>query len=341
MSAPIDKATGHTLAASILWLASSPVPHAALEAATSPPAQQSAEQPADQSGQISEVVVTATEPRYVAPTRRDQIGRIWAPVYINQQGPFRLVLDSGASHSGINHRVAEVLGLPPDASRQVLLLGVTGAAAVATVQVDSMTVGDLAFGASQLPIVTDALGGADGILGTDGMSGRRIVVDFRHDRITIQRSHGERAAAGFRTVPFKLIRGNLLAVDASVGGIRTTAIIDTGGEITIANLALRRALDRRHAPPKTRRDDIEGVTTDIQQGDASHTPPLEIISAQHDSAVEIRYPDVTFGDMRIFEHWHLAAEPAMLVGMDALGLLDTLVIDYRRQELQIRTRDSP
>jgi hypothetical protein len=28
----------------------------------------------------------------------------------------------------------------------------------------------------------------------------------------------------------------------------------------------------------------------------------------------------------------------MLVGMDALGLLDALVIDYRRHELQIRMR---
>jgi hypothetical protein len=29
-------------------------------------------------------------------------------------------------------------------------------------------------------------------------------------------------------------------------------------------------------------------------------------------------------------------EPAILIGMDALGLLDTLVIDYRRHELQMR-----
>ena len=38
------------------------------------------------------------------------------------------------------------------------------------------------------------------------------------------------------------------------------------------------------------------------------------------------------------EHWRLTDEPAMLVGMDALGVLDTLLIDYRRHELQIRMR---
>jgi hypothetical protein len=42
--------------------------------------------------------------------------------------------------------------------------------------------------------------------------------------------------------------------------------------------------------------------------------------------------------MQIFEHWHLTHEPALLIGMDALGLLEVFVIDYRRHELQLRTR---
>jgi hypothetical protein len=29
-------------------------------------------------------------------------------------------------------------------------------------------------------------------------------------------------------------------------------------------------------------------------------------------------------------------EPAVLIGMDVLGLLDTLIIDYQRHELQLR-----
>jgi hypothetical protein len=31
-------------------------------------------------------------------------------------------------------------------------------------------------------------------------------------------------------------------------------------------------------------------------------------------------------------------QPAVLIGMDVLGILDTLVIDYKRRELQVRTR---
>src|ERR1044072_8016836 len=38
---------------------------------------------------IDEVLVEAPLPRYVAPTLRDSIGRIWAPVFINGNGPLR------------------------------------------------------------------------------------------------------------------------------------------------------------------------------------------------------------------------------------------------------------
>ena len=59
---------------------------------------------------LEELAVIAEEPRFVAPTRHDRIGRIWAPVHINGQGPFRLVLDTGASHSALTPRLAETLG---------------------------------------------------------------------------------------------------------------------------------------------------------------------------------------------------------------------------------------
>jgi hypothetical protein len=34
-------------------------------------------------------------------------------------------------------------------------------------------------------------------------------------------------------------------------------------------------------------------------------------------------------DMHIFAHWHLTHEPALLIGMDVLGLLDVFIIDWR------------
>ena len=86
---------------------------------------------------LDEVVVSAPEPRYVAPTTRDRIGRIWAPVLINGKGPYRLVLDTGATRSAVIQRVVDDAGLPVH-DRPVRLRGVTGSAIVPAVHADTL-----------------------------------------------------------------------------------------------------------------------------------------------------------------------------------------------------------
>ena len=280
--------------------------------------------------ELTEIMVEAREPRYVSPTRRDQIGRIWAPVLINGQGPFRLVLDTGASHSAITALVALALGIPTDRSPPVILRGVTGFATVPTIRVDTLSVGDLAVDQPLLPIVPDALGGAEGILGSEGLVGKRIFIDFRHDQIKIAYSRNERSAPGFISIPFRSLRGTLVVVDAYVGDVRAKAIIDTGGQVTIANLALKDALARVSAAPRSKTDLIQGATKDVEKGELMETPAIKL------GAIQIHDSGVTFGDLYIFKQWRLTNEPAILIGMDSLGLLDTLIIDYRRHELQLR-----
>jgi aspartyl protease len=280
--------------------------------------------------ELTEVMVEAREPRYVSPTRRDQIGRIWAPVMINGRGPFRLVLDTGASHSAITALVALALGIPTDRSPPVILRGVTGYATVPTIRVDTLSIGDVAVDQAILPIVPDALGGAEGVLGSEGLLGKRIFIDFRHDRINIAYSRNERSAAGFVSVPFHSLRGTLVVVDGFVGQVRCKAIIDTGGQATIANNALKDALARVSSAPRFKIDTIVGATKDIEKGELMATPAIGL------GSITIHDPGVTFGDLYIFKQWRLTNEPAILIGMDTLGLLDTLIIDYRRHELQLR-----
>jgi hypothetical protein len=283
-------------------------------------------------GQVPEVVVEAPEPRYVAPTRRDKIGRIWAPVLINDQGPFRLVLDTGASNSAVTAAVAAALGLPLGDENTVMLRGVTGSRIVPTIPIDSLVVGDLELRSKRLPIVVDALGGAEGVLGTEGLQDKRIFIDFRHDKITIFRSHMERAPPGFVTIPIQIVGGLLLVADIEIGPLRAKAIIDTGGQGTLANLPMRDALIRRLRPEDIKADEITGATLDVQRGDRIITPPIRI------GDLTIRGAHITVGDMFIFQHWKMTTEPALLIGMDVLGLLDTLIIDYKRRELQVRRR---
>ena len=280
---------------------------------------------------LAEIFITAPEPRYVAPTRRDRIGRIWAPVYINGKGPFRMVLDTGANRSGVIASVAQALGLTPDLSSSVMLHGVTGSTPVATIKVDTLLVGDVLINGSRLPILPDALGGAEGILGTEGLADRRVFIDFHHDLIIISRSHNQPAPFGFVTIPFHFERGRLLVAEVLVGSVRAKAILDTGGEVTVANLAMREALSKR-ALRNQSLDQIEGVTKDIEEGEGYPPPPIAF------GSLEIRSAHMTFADMNIFKHWHLTDEPALLIGLDVIGLLDILVIDFKRHELQLRMR---
>ena len=280
---------------------------------------------------MPEVSVKAPEPRYVAPTLRDQIGRIWAPVLINGKGPFRLVLDTGANHSAVTVAVAQALGIPLDDSPPVYLRGVTGSATVPSIHVENLLIGDLLIQSPVLPIVPNALGGAQGVLGTDGLLDKRIFIDFEHDRITIKRSRGWPAQYGFVTIPLSITDNRLLTTSARVASIKVTAIIDTGAESSIANLALRRELLRHRSRYKFTNDVVLGATDDESQGQDAAFPPIYL------GDVQIRGAHITTGDLQIFDVWNMTSKPAILIGMDALGTLDELVIDYRLHQLQILT----
>jgi hypothetical protein len=285
---------------------------------------------------VHEVTVIADEPRFVAPTRRDRIGRIWAPVEINGQGPFRLVLATGASHSALTPRLAHTLGLKMDVDNLVMLRGATGTTPVPMVPVRSLEVGELMMEPRKLPIVPDALGGAEGILGMDGLANKRIYIDFRHDNITIARSKGQRAVGGFQTIPVRFMRGRLLVADAYIGGVPVKAIIDTGGQATLGNEALRAALAerRRKRLQEAKLDRVTGATLDVQFGTRQATPSIAL------GTLIVQNSAMTFADFEIFKHWKMTEEPAVLIGMDVLGLLDTLIIDYRLKEIQVKLRST-
>lgn len=280
--------------------------------------------------ELAEILIQAPEPRYVAPTNRDRIGRVWVPVYLNGKGPFRLVLDSGATRTAVVASVAQRLGLDTSKSPQVRLRGVTGTSVVPTIRVNTLIVGDLQLSPTVLPIVADAFGGAEGLLGTEGMADKRIYIDFRNDFINVSRSRNKPAEPGFTTLPLLRRGGNTMMVNATVGGVKALAIIDTGAQASVGNLALYKALEKRFKAGEATKDEIWGATGDMQAGEGRIVSPIQM------GAIDIRSAHVTFGDMSIFSHWQVTSEPAVLIGMDMLGLVDTLVIDYKRRELMIK-----
>jgi predicted aspartyl protease len=288
--------------------------------------------PPDPFGVTEEMIVSAPEPRYVAPTLRDRIGRIWAPVHINGKGPFRLVLDTGANRSVITHSTARRLGKPTEGADLVQLHGVTGTAKVPMVDIESVEVGDLLIAGPSMPVVEDVFGGAEGALGTEGLADKRIYIDFKNDAISILKSRGQAPGPGFRRVPVKLRNGRLLMFDMKLGGVRTKAMLDTGAQTTVGNNSLRDALMKRAR--KSEETQIIGVTLDVATGHAIKAPPIDI------GGITITNMRVTFGDLYIFDAWKMTKEPTLLIGMDVIGVFDTVVIDYKLKELHLKARRS-
>jgi len=74
---------------------------------------------------------------------------------------------------------------------------------------------------------------------------------------------------------------------------------------------------------------VHGATPDITDGD------LQEIRQATIGDMTLAHLDVIFADFHVFKLWGLDQEPAMLIGMDMLGVLDRLVIDYRRNEVSM------
>lgn len=280
-----------------------------------------------------ETIAEEEEPRFAAPTRFDRIGRIIAPVMINGRGPFRLIVDTGASHSSISEEVAKLLGLSERKTSVAWLNGVTGSALVTAYQIERLQAGDLVIENRTVPVIdSSVLAGADGMLGMAGLRTKRLSVDFTRDRVIIGRDD-PLGRHRFATIPVRRMPGGLLAVPATVHNVRAHAVIDTGAAHSLGNLALCEALDRkRRKQEKIRETQVYGATADISFGRIQSVSRIQL-----GKQVAIRGAHLVCGDFHIFKVWELEDEPAMVLGMDILGTVDALVIDFARPEVLVRS----
>ncbi len=266
---------------------------------------------------------------FASPTRLDKIGRVLIPVMVNGQGPFRFIVDTGASQSTISPRLVLALGVDSSAQRLMRVNGITGTADVPSVAIHRLQAGDLIIEEARIPVIwAPLMAGADGILGVAGLKKEFLLVDFRNNRVKITRSQGNRTALGFSRVDAKRLNDGLLTVAARIGGVRVQAVIDTGSERTIGNTALRNALNgwRRGASLQevTR---VYGATTEVAAGEMEVAPTIDL------GTVRIGNVTIVYGNFHIFEVWGMQSTPALIIGMDVLGTVRGLGIDFQRAEI--------
>lgn len=271
---------------------------------------------------------------FACPTTLDRIGRVVASVMIDGKGPFRFIIDTGANHSTISPQLAAVLGLHESLQQSIRVTGVTGSADVASVPIDKLQAGDLVISDTRFPVIrSPIMEGADGILGAAGLQEERLVVDFRHNRVVITRSHGESVPWGFTRVRATRLNGGLLSVPGEVGDVRVTAIIDTGSEHTLGNMALYKALyARERGKGKYLDANVYGATEQVGAGKLQLAPLIDL------GAIKIGGVALVFGDFHIFQAWGMTDRPAMILGMDVLGTVNAFAIDFRHQEIAVDSR---
>lgn len=116
---------------------------------------------------------------------------VLVPVYLNGQGPFQFVLDTGATLTCVDARLADSLALPASRGKLGVGAGVGGSGRLRLVQLDSVRVGTAR--------VVDAPGcvldlrhiGAlglevDGLLGLNVLRRFRVTLDFRRRVLILQ-----------------------------------------------------------------------------------------------------------------------------------------------------------
>jgi predicted aspartyl protease len=267
-------------------------------------------------------------------TRVDRIGRILVPVMINGQGPFRFIVDSGSSNSTISPQLADTLGFTPVAAIPIMINGITGSAQVPSVRIAELQAGDFVIRDTAFPVVwAPLMAGADGILGLAGLRDGNIRVDFKLNKVVISRKRLHTAPWNTLRMPGMRLKGGLIAVAANIGGVPVRAVIDTGSERTLGNNALYEALakrSRQHKPVKT--TTVYGATSDVVPGTMEVAPTIDF------GAIKISDTTITYGDFHIFQVWDLEAKPAVIIGMDVLGTVAALDLDFRVPVLYIESK---
>jgi predicted aspartyl protease len=270
---------------------------------------------------------------FASPTTRDHIGRVVVPVMVNGQGPFRFIVDTGANHSTISPRLARELGLKPAEEASIVLDGITGTAQVSFVTIDRLQAGDLTIDTTDLPVVwAPFLAAADGILGAAGLSEKSLLIDFQRNQVAISRGVKAQVRANSTRIHGLHSNSGLITLATRVGGVPVLAVIDTGAERTLGNLALRDALrERRVHGVMAQMTSVYGATKEVEAGEILIAPPIVI------DALRINDVAIVFGRFHIFNVWKMQDQPAMIIGMDVLGTVASLSIDFKNQDVYVRS----
>lgn len=281
--------------------------------------------------QVTSEAASPSEPASQVGTARDKYSRVTAPIYINGQGPFRFLVDTGANRSCISEALAERLGLP-DGPR-VSLHTVAGQKMRASVHVNELKVGTRVQRNARvavLPIIGEDI---DGALGVDWLKGQRLVLDLKGRSMDITTSHMDQTVEGKVVVPARRKSGQLTIIDADLAGRQISAMVDSGAEITMGNAALRRIIG-----PQPRNTLPQPIELSSLAGEKL-TGELLFLSFLRLGGLQLGNVPVAFVEAHVFRLWGLQNVPTLILGMDLLNEFDKVHLDFGRSIVRFDLSD--
>lgn len=256
--------------------------------------------------------------------------RMTVEVRVNGRGPYRFLVDSGADTSVVGLRIARDLQLP--AGTPVMLHGMTASAQVDRVMVDELSLGQSTIRNLEVPALREQDLGGQGMIGIDALVEQRLMMDFETRMIKVEDARQPaKWLDGEIVVTARRRRGQLILTQVLAAGLKVEAVIDTGSEITVGNLALRDRLIRgnRNKFTTIAVTGVTGVTVNLE---------LARVGELRLGSVTLRDVPIAFADVPPFHVFGLSKEPALLLGTDLMETFRRVSLDFRARKVRFQLK---
>ena len=275
----------------------------------------------------------------VIPHQIGSHGHIIVQATINDRGPYRFALDTGASISVIFDKTQEEAGLELLAGEQVLIHGMIGSGRFPLTTVDELKIGNESWRDARiaiLPANNPVAAEVHGILGVDflsryavGVSAKERVVRLYPPALVRDRSYN-----GWHSIPLQKLQVGLgtayaYSINVHINKIAIPAILDLGAGFNLMNW---RAASAINVKPKgtISRKVIHGAVED-----ARIVAELDVQELRIEN-LHWRHRTFFISQFSIFEVLDLENKPAAIVGPGFFKDRD-FVIDFVRSRLLIRS----
>lgn len=263
---------------------------------------------------------------------QEMMSRMLIRVKVNERGPYLFIVDSGADRSVIGANLAERLELR--GGKPAMLQTLAGPHPVETVMIDRLGIGTTDVNGINAPALSEESLGADGLIGIDALAGQRLMLDFAGNSITVQDARvAAETMADEIVVTARRRKGQLILTQGTIDGGTVYAVIDTGAQVTIGNLALRNRIFRGGRLPQSQPITLISVTGQPVTADLYVVPEMRL------GGLILRRVQIAFADVPPFALFGLATEPALLLGSDLLQNFSRISLDFRRRRVRFRLRD--